>query len=145
MGRVDPDKDRPGLREARLEAQLNAAKAAELGRKDEALDPATVAVTADDRDNYLAQVYKDADIAKPRNAIGFAKSLPPEEMRALLLSHIDVDDAALAELARARAEAVRANLAARVDAQRLFIAAPKLDATGVKDEGATTRVEFALH
>jgi hypothetical protein len=51
----------------------------------------------------------------------------------------------LRALAQQRAQAVRQYLvAANVDAQRISIAAPKLNADDIKDNGPTTRVDFSL-
>ncbi len=47
-------------------------------------------------------------------------------------------------LAQARAQAVRQYLEGKVDSSRMFIVAPKLDAKGIEDKGATTRVDFGL-
>ena len=76
--------------------------------------------------------------------IGLAKSLPPEEMRKLMETNVQVTDADLRELAQRRANAVHVALAERVDPGRLFVVAPKLNAEGIKDKGKTTRVDFAL-
>jgi hypothetical protein len=67
-----------------------------------------------------------ADITKPRNLIGLAKTLPPAEMRALLLANIAVDENTARELAVQRGVAVRDYLAGReLPAQRLFLGAAK--------------------
>ena len=76
--------------------------------------------------------------------LGLAKSLPPAEMRVLLLTNIAVGDKELEELANQRAENVRQALSAKIAPDRLFIAAAKLDATGIADKGSTTRVDFSL-
>jgi hypothetical protein len=76
--------------------------------------------------------------------IGLAKSLPPEEMRKLMETNVQVTDADLRELAQRRANAVHVALTERVEPGRLFVVAPKLSAEGIKDTGKTTRVDFAL-
>jgi hypothetical protein len=51
----------------------------------------------------------------------------------------------LQHLADWRAQAVRAYLSSKqVDSSRMFIVAPKLDASGIKDQGKTTRVDLSL-
>jgi hypothetical protein len=143
-GRIDPELDRPGLREAALLAKLEAAKRVDLGGKGEEAESAAITITPEEYDRYLEKVYDDAEFEKPRNAVGFAKSLPPEEMKTLLLTNITVGDA---ELAGARRPARRRDPNAargRVSPSRLFLTAAKLDAEGVEDKGKTTRVDFAL-
>jgi hypothetical protein len=116
----------------------------DVGGKGEEAESAAIAITPEEYDRYLEKVYDDAEFEKPRNAVGFAKSLPPEEMKTLLLTNITVGDAELAGLADQRAAAIRTRLAADVSPARLFLTAAKLDAEGVEDKGKTTRVDFAL-
>ena len=42
------------------------------------------------------------------------------------------------------ARAVRQYLDGKIDSSRVFVVAPKLDAKGIEDKGATTRVDFGL-
>ena len=75
----------------------------------------------------LKEVYKRADIKKPRNMVGMAKDVPQAEMEALLLQSIDVPANAIPDLALARGVAVRDYLASRqVALERLFVGASKL-------------------
>jgi len=146
IGRIDPELDRPGLREAELAARVRAEKVRETaGKRDEEAPAAAVAVEPEEYERYLEAVYKAADFPKPRNAIGLVKSLPAEEMTKLLLANIEIADDDLATLAERRAEAARAVLAASIPTTRLFINAVKLDGKGIEDKGATTRVDFSLH
>ena len=53
-------------------------------------------------------MYDDAKLPdKPKNALGFAKDIPPAEMEALLLKSYTVDDEALRALANERAQTVK--------------------------------------
>jgi hypothetical protein len=93
----------------------------------------------------LKKAYREADFDKPRNFIGLTKGLPDDDMKRLLAEHAPINEASLRELAQQRAQAVRQYLvAANVDAQRISIAAPKLNANDIKDNGPTTRVDFSL-
>jgi hypothetical protein len=66
-------------------------------------------------------------------------------MKKLILANTPVSDQDMQHLADARANAVRAYLTTKqVDAARMFIVAPKLDANGIKDQGKTTRVDLSL-
>lgn len=74
----------------------------------------------------LAQVYRRADIAKPRNAVGLAKDIPMAEMEALLLASIPVREDAMHALALQRGVAVKDYLASRkLPTERLFVGAAK--------------------
>ena len=84
-------------------------------------------VSAEEYPVLLKEVYKRADIVKPKNVIGLAKDIPANEMEALLLSSIVVGDEAMQQLAVRRGVAVRDYLAGReIPAGRLFLGAPKV-------------------
>ncbi|WP_246793156.1 DUF748 domain-containing protein [Burkholderia perseverans] len=143
-GRVDPARDEPGLREAYVERLVRQQKLKDVVGQGESVDPMTVKVAPDEATQYLTRAYKAADFKKPRNLIGLQKTLPDAEMRQALEDHAPVDEASLRGLAQARAQAVREYLDGKVDASRMFVVAPKLDAKGIEDKGATTRVDFGL-
>ena len=90
----------------------------------------------------LKEVYKRADIVKPKNVIGLAKDLPPMEMEGLLLASIVVSDDAMQQLAVRRAVVVRDYLATKdLPTSRLFLGAPKT----APGEGAwTPRADLKL-
>ena len=67
-------------------------------------------LSTEDYNKYLAKVYSAGDFKKPRDAIGLAKTLPPDEMKKLILDNTPVTDQNLQHLADARANAVRAYL-----------------------------------
>ena len=148
IGRVDPAVDHDGLWRAKYEAKLKAAKVKGLVRRGgEAVDPATVAVTAEERPALIAAVYSDEDLpGKPRNFIGMAKSIPALEMEALILGTLAVTPEDLRALANQRATAVRNQLETqgKVSRERLFLVEPKLTPEGIQDKGAKTRVDFSL-
>jgi uncharacterized protein involved in outer membrane biogenesis len=74
----------------------------------------------------LKEVYRRADITKPRNLVGLTKDLPAPEMEALLLASISVSEDAMRELALQRGVAVKDYLASReLPADRLFLGAAK--------------------
>ncbi|WP_042629095.1 DUF748 domain-containing protein [Burkholderia plantarii] len=143
-GRVDPARDEPGLREAYVERLVRQQKLKDVVGQGESVDPMTVKVAPDEVTTYLTRAYKTADFKKPRNLIGLQKTLPDAQMRQALEDHAPVDEASLRRLAQARAQAVREYLDGKVDASRMFVVAPKLDAKGIGDKGATTRVDFGL-
>jgi uncharacterized protein involved in outer membrane biogenesis/outer membrane protein OmpA-like peptidoglycan-associated protein len=140
-GRVDPQVDREGLREARLTSLIKRRKMQESGGHE---DADRVPLTPDEYDTYLMRVYKTATFPKPRNFLGMDKSLPPDEMKKLLLTNMEITDQDLQHLADERAQAVRQWLSGTVDPARLFVVAPKLTADGSNEPGKTTRVDLSL-
>jgi hypothetical protein len=94
----------------------------------------------------LKEVYRATDLKnKPRNALGFARDIPGPEMEALLKSNTVVTTDAMRELALQRGLAVRdALLAKGLPGERLFLAAPKLRASGEEDAAWTPRVQLTL-
>ena len=140
IGRVDPIADTNGLRRAALDDREK-----QLKRRDSKGDD-TVTLSDADRSKYLETVYKSEKFDKPKNAIGFAKSLPPEDMERLILENTPIGPAELRELALQRADAVRQYLAEnnKISQDRVFLVAPKLTAEGINDKGAAARVDFSL-
>jgi hypothetical protein len=138
-GRVDPDKDLAGLRQAWVDDQVRAQKARDIGK-----DPESVQVTRGDYDKYLERAYRKAKIPKPRNLVGLAQDLPHDQMKKLMIERAPVSKDDLPKLADGRAAVVKQYLAATVPANRLSIVAPKLNADGITD-GPTTRADLGLH
>jgi hypothetical protein len=146
-GRAIPDVDREGLKRAQLDLAIHRQKQKAGGQGAAPAAPDDVSVDAAEYPRLLTAVYGDAKLPdKPKNALGFAKEIPAAEMEALLLASYPVDDEALRALANQRAQVVKSWLADQggVASERMFLVASKLDATGVKDSGAPTRVDFAL-
>jgi len=145
VGRADPQADEAALREAWLDERIRMAKARDTAGRGQKPDPAAVQVSAQERAEYLEDVYDDTDLKdKPRNFIGMAKSVPADQMEAMLLKAAPVGRQALQRLAEARAQAVYEQLQAQGPADRIFVVAPKLDAEGIQDDGKATRVDFSL-
>lgn len=145
-GRADPKTDLDGLRQAWVDAQIRLAKARDVAPRGKKPNPAGVEVSGAERAKYLEEVYDDTDIKdKPRNFIGMAKSVPPEQMEEMLRGVAPVGEEQLRQLADARAQAVYEKLQAQEGlADRVFIVASQLDADGIKDEGLPSRVDFSL-
>jgi hypothetical protein len=148
IGRADPKSDVAGLRQAWLDNRLRMAKAKDTAGRGRKPDPKSITLTDADRAKYLEEVYSDTKIKdKPRNFIGMAKSLPPDQMKAMLLAAAPQSKQGLRNLAEARAQAVYEQLQSTSKdlADRIFIVAPKLDTEDIKDGGQATRVDFSLH
>ncbi|HEM7877109.1 DUF748 domain-containing protein [Burkholderia contaminans] len=144
IGRVDPAKDTSGLGDAYVERLVRQQKLKDVVGQGESIDPMSVKVEPAEYSKYLTRAYKAADFKKPRNVIGLQKTLPDADMKKALAEHAPADDNALRALAQQRAQAVRQYLDGKIDSSRMFIVAPKLDAKGIEDKGATTRVDFGL-
>ncbi|AWV02634.1 AsmA family protein [Burkholderia sp. JP2-270] len=144
IGRVDPAKDTPGLRDAYVERLVRQQKLRDVIGQGESIDPMSVKVDQAEYSKYLTRAYKAADFKKPRNLVGLQKTLPDADMKQALADHAPADDNALRALAQQRAQAVRQYLEGKIDSSRVFVVAPKLDAKGIEDKGATTRVDFGL-
>ncbi len=154
-GAADPTSEREAYLSAALEARLatEARREALRGAAPEAASGASAAASAaapalgaEERARLLKQLYKDTEIPnKPRNAVGFAKDIPGPEMEALLKSRLVVSTEVMRELALQRGIAVRDALIAKgLPSERLFLAAPKLRASGEEDAAWTPRVQLSL-
>lgn len=90
-------------------------------------------VTAAEYPVLLKRVYRRADIEKPRNLVGLQKDVSVEDMEKLLAASLPADGDRMRQLALGRAVAVRDYLAAKgIDANRLYLAAPRIDAAKEK-------------
>lgn len=132
-GQSDLERERRAYQQAQLQQRLLQEKQRQLerrGQSSEAVAPPTAAESAE----LLAAVYRRADIPKPRNLVGLARTLPAAEMEALLLASIPVDADRMRELALARAGAVRdALVRLGVDHERLYLLAPTGPEQGTTD------------
>ncbi len=144
IGRVDPAVDEPALRTQYVDRLVKQQKIKDVVGNGESVDLSTVTVDPKDYDKYLTKAYKSADFKKPRNFVGLTKSLPDDEMKSAIAANAPIDDASLRQLAQQRAQSVQQYLDGKIDSSRVFIVAPKLTADGIKDKGATTRVDFGL-
>jgi hypothetical protein len=140
IGRTDPIADTNGLRREALDSKVR-----QLKRRDNDLQ-GPVALDDADRAKYLETVYKNEKFDKPKNVIGFSKSLPPAEMERLILENTQIGQEDLHNLALRRADAVRKYLEenGKISLERVYLVAPKLTADGITDKGAATRVDFSL-
>lgn len=147
---ADPQSDPEGIRRVLLERQVKAAWIKEHVRKGEevpSLDDLQLA--PEQYAEMLREVYGDADFKRPRNAIGLLRDLPVPEMESLMLAHIEVDDAALTQLAQRRGQAIKDRLVAEggIPSERIFLLAPKVEKSAGgegAEAGASRRAEFSL-
>jgi len=142
--RVDPALDEPGLRAAYVDRQVRLSKMQDASEDNPNINPSSIPISADEYSKSLTKAYKSADFKKPRNLIGMTKTVSDADMKAALAEHAPVDEGALGALAQRRASAVKQYFEGKIDSKRIFIVAPHLNADGIKDKGAPTRVDFGL-
>lgn len=125
-GRVDPAADLEALKHVVIERKVRQLKTRDLQARG-ALPEGGVEVSKEEYPALLARVYKDETFAKPKNAIGLQKTLPPEEMEKLMLTNSTVSDADVLALGARRAQAAKEWLTTTgaVPAERIFIVTAK--------------------
>jgi uncharacterized protein involved in outer membrane biogenesis len=145
-GASDPVSEREASQRAALDARIQAEQRREALRGGAAADAPLPALTPALREPIVKRLYADAKLPnKPRNLIGLAKDIPAAEMEALLLAATLVSTDTARELALQRGLAVRDALIAKgLPSERLFLAAPKLRASGEDDAAWSPRVQLAL-
>jgi uncharacterized protein involved in outer membrane biogenesis len=127
IGTASLDAERDAMRRERLRALVLAEKRRAMVLSGAGQAASSVGAVGDEEyPALLKDVYKRAEIPKPRNLIGMARDLPPTEMEGLLLVQIPANDEVIRELAVQRGVAVRDYLAGRgIIAERLFLGAAK--------------------
>lgn len=134
-GTASLPEEREGLQRESLQQRV-------LAEKRRANPADTSPVSAAEYPALLKEVYRRADMPKPRNLVGLAKDLTVPEMEALLLANQAATEAMAAELATQRGQAIRAYLVAqKLPVERLFVAAPK---AGKQPEKWTPRADLSL-
>ena len=124
-GEANSSSEQEALRHERLKTLMLAEKrrrAVVTGQ-----DAATVTeLTAAEYPTLLRDVYRRADIKKPRNWVGLEKDMPQADMEATLLASITVTPDHIQELALRRGVAVKDYLfGQKIGAERVFLGAPK--------------------
>jgi hypothetical protein len=141
---ADMDRDREGLRQEKLMADLRGRKFRGLSKKDrQGLTPEAMVIDDDEYQEYLWQVYKDAPFRKIEGLLGLPRRLPPDEMQRLLLEHTAVDDEDMKDLLQQRGLTVKRYLVetAGIPPERLFIREGRSAAGGSQP---ACRVVFTL-
>ena len=139
-GRADPAVDVDGLRHQYVDALMRKAKAKEQDKL-----PDEVSIGAEERDKWLLAAYKAADIKKPRNMIGLAKTLPAAEMTRLLEAAAPADEQALRDLANRRGDQVKAYLTTKLSPERVLLTASKTNNDGLPDDkGPSSRAQLSV-
>jgi hypothetical protein len=145
-GACDPQSERSAMQRAALEARIAAEQRRDALRAGAAPDAALPALTPAQRDVLVKRIYGDTKLPdKPRNVVGLAKDIPVPEMEALLTKAAVVSTDSARELALQRGLVVRDALIAQgLPSERLFVAAPKLRASGEDEAAWSPRVQLVL-
>lgn len=141
-GCYDPEADKAGLARQAINRKVRELKRKEMGAEGENLRLSQITVSDKEYAKLLKEVYSDADFKKPRNFIGFQKSLPAAEMEKLMIQNYPVTEEEYLGLADKRAANVKAWLLDKggIPQERVFIQASKS-----KTGDNATRVDFSLH
>ncbi|MFZ2386403.1 MAG: DUF748 domain-containing protein [Polaromonas sp.] len=124
VGTSSLEAEREGFKRERLDELVRAEKRRQMVKEGVKADE--VSVSPAEYPALLKEVYKRADLPKPRNMIGLIKDQPVPDMEKLLLASINVSDDAMRELAVHRGMAVKDYLASRdLPPDRLFLGAAK--------------------
>ncbi|MBK7001524.1 MAG: DUF748 domain-containing protein [Rhodoferax sp.] len=117
-------------RDALKRERLNALLLAEKRRRAVVSGQDAAAVTSFDETEtsvLLKEVYKRADITKPRNVLGLIKEIAESDMETLLLTNIHLNAEALYELAQERSAVVKDYLLTQqLSEDRLFLGAAQV-------------------
>jgi hypothetical protein len=138
VGRVDAERDRQALVSLYFERQVKARKMKEMVRRgDDIKNVDDVVIGKDEYEKYLKAAYNEAKIpGKPKNIVGMTKTIPPQEMKRLLLDNIKVTDDDLRLLAVGRADGIKAYLTetGKAPADRVFTVEPRTGNKGADDK-----------
>lgn len=146
-GYADAEKDKAELIKEEFNRRMKAQKLKDTlakGGQDVTLDQ--IGISGQDYEKYLKMTYKASKFSKPRNIFGMEKNIPPDEMKNLIMAHIEITDGDLRALAARRARNVKEILlqAGNIGAERIFIVEPSSIAPEKKDKVKNSRINFRL-
>ncbi len=146
-GHVDLEKDKEGLIQYLFNKKIKAQKLNEMVKRGQPAVPVDeVKIEPSEYEKYLKMAYKEEKFPKPRNILGMAKELPVPEMEKLMLTHIEITEGDLRNLASQRAMKVKDAIlkSGQVEPERIFILEPKSLAPEKKEKLKDSRVDFKL-
>jgi len=146
-GFVDPEKDREGLIQYIFHKKIKAQKLKDLVKKGQSVTSVDeIQIEPEEYSKYLKMAYKQEKFPKPRNFLGFAKDLPDPEMEKLMLTHIEIKDDDLRQLASQRSLNVKDYIlrSKKVEPERVFLVQTKTLKPEQKEKVKDSRVEFKL-
>ncbi|MFZ5759388.1 MAG: DUF748 domain-containing protein [Thermodesulfobacteriota bacterium] len=146
VGRFDPAEDAEMLRRIRFERLLKTQKLKKTAGSTKAVGGLDAIIIAPEEYNeYLETAYKDADFERPKNFLGFLKSMSPAAMEKMLADHIVINEGDLRRLAGQRAARIKEMLVAKgpVEPARIFLVEPG-ETEAKEGEGERKRVDLFL-
>jgi len=140
-GFVDGEMDSEALKNLAFHKKLAVQKLKEHGKSEKEWQKTVIEPL--EYDKYLLKAYKAETFAKPANFLGFEKSIPSEDMKNLILTHIQINEQDMIGLSKSRSESVMASLVALgIDAGRISVSAAKLGAPEQKEKVKNSRSEL---
>ncbi|MGA2515061.1 MAG: DUF748 domain-containing protein [Thermodesulfobacteriota bacterium] len=146
-GHVDLEKDKDGLIQYLFNKKLKAQKLKEMVKNGQpAIAVDEVKIEPAEYEKYLKMAYKEEKFPKPSNFLGMAKDLPVPETEKLMLTHIEIKEGDLRNLASQRAMKVKDAIlkSGQVEPERMFILEPKSLGPEKKEKVKDSRVDFKL-
>jgi uncharacterized protein involved in outer membrane biogenesis len=146
-GFVDPEKDREGLIQYIFHKKLKAQKLKDIVKRGQSVATVDeINIAPEEYSRYLKMAYSEEKFPKPRNFIGMAKDLPDTEMVKLMLTHIEIKDDDLRQLASQRSLNVKDYIlrSQKVEQERIFLIQPKSLKPEQKEKVKDSRVDFKL-
>jgi uncharacterized protein involved in outer membrane biogenesis len=143
-GRIDPEKDKEGLKRVQGVQRPIAAQRRSAGSSADNDSSGADQQNAAEYERELRRAYKAANFPKPRNLVGMQKDLPVEEMEKLMMANTRIEADDLQQLAERRAKVIEAWLVdkGQVPLERIFLLAPKLKESKPEQQG--NRADFSL-
>jgi hypothetical protein len=146
-GHVDVEKDREGMKQHLFRNKIKTQKLKDLVKTGQPAIPVDkITIEKEEYAKYLKTAYKEEKFPKPRTILGFVKDLPVPEMEKLMLTHIEIKDDDLRQLASRRALKIKDYLlkSGQVTADRVFLVEPKSIEPEKKEKLKNSRVDFRL-
>lgn len=146
-GHIDAEKDKEGLRQYLFNRKLQAQQLKEQAKQGgPALSVEEMKVEPHEYEKYLKMAYKAEKFPKPRNFLGFEKSLPVPEMEKLMFTNIVVTDDDMRVLASQRSMKVKEMIlqSGKIEPERVFIIEPKSLSPERREKVKDSRVDFRM-
>jgi uncharacterized protein involved in outer membrane biogenesis/flagellar motor protein MotB len=146
-GHVDMEKDREALKTLFFQRKIKTQKMKEIAKKGQPSVPVDeIKVEPKEYERYLKKAYKEEKFPKPKNFLGLEKSIPVPEMEKLMLTHLEVKEEDLRDLASQRARNVKDFLVreGKIEPERIFLVEAKSLPPEKKENLKDSRVVFAL-
>jgi uncharacterized protein involved in outer membrane biogenesis len=146
-GHVDMEKDREALKTLLFQRKIKTQKLKETAGKGQgSVSADSLTIEPKEYERYLKKAYHEEKFPKPKNFIGLEKGLPVPEMEKLMLTHLEVKEEDLRDLASQRARNVKDFLVrgGKIEPERIFLVEAKSLPPEKKENLKDSRVVFSL-